>query len=112
MLTFEIDHLDLLSQFYIEWRQTSKLINFSRFLVRSDYAIQVKIGKWLILLKSVPFIKKTIVNQVYIWIWWFWLNFTVLQWMKKNYKISQFSKFSAKVWGCDLGENLIMTKTS
>ena len=52
-----------------------------------------KIWKSLKLLNSVPFIKKTIVNQVYIWIWSFWLNFTALKWMKKNSKISQFSSF-------------------
>ena len=62
-----------------------KISQFSRFLLRSEYAIQVKIWKWLKLLNSVPFIKKPLVNQVYIWIWSFWLTFTVLQWMKKNY---------------------------
>ena len=66
---------------------------FSRFLLRSEYAIQVKIWKWLKLLNSVPFIKKPLVNQVCIWIWSFWLTFTVLQWMKKNSKNSQFSSF-------------------
>ena len=63
---------------------------FSRFLLRSKYAIQVKIWKWLKLLNSVPFIKKPLVNQVCIWIWSFWLTFTVLQWMNKNSKNSQF----------------------
>ena len=66
---------------------------FSRFLLRSEYTIQVKIWKWLMLLNSVPFIKKPLVNQVCIWIWSFWLTFTVLQWMKKNSKNSQFSSF-------------------
>ena len=66
---------------------------FSRFLLRSEYPIQVKILKWLKLLNSVPFIKKPLVNQVCIWIWSFWLTFTVLQWMKKNSKNSQFSSF-------------------
>ena len=66
---------------------------FSRFLLRSEYTIQVKIWKWLILLNSVPFIKKPLVNQVCIWIWSFWLTFTVLQWMKKNSKNIQFSSF-------------------
>ena len=66
---------------------------FSRFLLRSEYAIQVKIWKWLKLLNSVPFIKKPLLNQVYIRIWSFWLTFTVLQWMKKNSKNSQFSSF-------------------
>ena len=70
-----------------------KISQFSRFLLRSEYAIQVKIWKWLKLLNSVPFIKKRLVNQVYIRIWSFWLTFTVLQWMKKNSKNSQFSSF-------------------
>ena len=70
-----------------------KISQFSRFLLRFEYAIQVKIWKWLKLLNSVPFIKKPLVNQVYIRIWSFWLTFTVLQWMKKNSKNSQFSSF-------------------
>ena len=70
-----------------------KISQFSRFLLRSVYAIQVKIWKWVKLLNSVPFIKKPLVNQVYIRIWSFWLTFTVLQWMKKNSKNSQFSSF-------------------
>ena len=32
---------------------------------------------------SVPFIKKTLVNNVYIRIWSSWLIFTFLQWMKR-----------------------------
>ena len=70
-----------------------KISQFSRFLLRSEYPIHVKIWKWLKLLNSVPFMKKPLVNQVYIRIWSFWLTFTVLQWMKKNSKISQFSSF-------------------
>ena len=70
-----------------------KISQFSRFLLRSGYAIQVKIWKWLKLLNSLPFIKKPLVNQVCNWIWSFWLTFTVLQWMKKNSKNSQFSSF-------------------
>ena len=70
-----------------------KISQFSRFLLRSEYAIQVKIWKWLKLLNSVPFIKKTLVNQVYIRIWSFWLTFTVFQWLKENSKNSQFSSF-------------------
>ena len=70
-----------------------KISQFSRFLLRSEYPIQVKIWKSLKLLNSVPFIKKPLVNQVCIWIWSFWLTFTVLQWMKKNSKNSQFSIF-------------------
>ena len=70
-----------------------KISQFSRFLLWSVYPIQVKIWKWLKLLNSVPFIKKPLVNQVCIWIWSFWLTFTVLQWIKKNSKNSKFSSF-------------------
>ena len=81
-----------------------KISEFSRFLLRSEYAIQVKIWKWLKLLNSVPFIKKPLVNQVCIWIWSFWLTFTVLQWMKRNSKNSQFSSFLLR------SENAIQVK--
>ena len=75
----------------LQWMKTNfKISQFSRFLLRSEYAIQVKIWKWLKLLSSVPFIKKTLVNQVYIRIWSFWLTFT--EWRKKS-KISQLSSF-------------------
>ena len=70
-----------------------KIIKFSKFLLRCEYPIQVKIWKWLKLLNSVPFFKKTLVNQVYIRIWSFWLTFTVFQWMKENSKNNQFSSF-------------------
>ena len=74
-------------------KENIKISQFSRFLLRSEYPIQVKISKWLKLLNSVQFIKKPVVNQVYIRIWSFWLTFTVLQWMKRNSKNSQFSSF-------------------
>ena len=81
----------------LQWMKTNiKISQFSSFLLRSEYAIQVKIRKWLKLLSSVPFMKKTLVNQVYIRIWSFWLTFTVLQWMKENSKISQFSSFQLR----------------
>ena len=70
-----------------------KISQFSRFLLRSEFPIQVKIWKWLKLLNSVAFIKKPLVNQVYIRIWSFWLTFTVLQWMKKTPKIVNFQIF-------------------
>ena len=79
---------------FLQWmKKNSKISQFSRFLLRSEYAIEVKIWKWLKLLNSVPFIKKPLVNQVCIWIWSFFLTFRVLQWMKKNSKNSQFSSF-------------------
>ena len=74
-------------------KENIKISQFSRFLLRFRYPIQVKIWKWLKLLNSLPFIKKPLVNQVYIRIWSFWLTFTVFQWMKKNSKNSQFSSF-------------------
>ena len=115
----------------LQWMRTNfKISQFSRFLIRSEYVTHVKIGKWLKLLNSVPFIKKKLVNHVYIRIWSSWLTFTVLQWMKRNFKISQFDwlphlcsewrkssklvnlKISVKVRVCDFGQNLKMTKTS
>ena len=84
----------LLSFTVLQWmKKNSKNSQFSSFLLRSGYTILVKIWKWLKLLNSVPFMKKPLVNQVYIRIWSFWLTFTVLHWMKKNSKNSQFSRF-------------------
>ena len=82
-----------------QWMKTnSKISQFSRFLLRTENAILVKIWKWLKLLNSVPFIKKIIVNQVYIRIWSFLCTFTVLQWMKKNSKMSHYSRFLLRFW--------------
>ena len=89
-----------------------EISQISRFLLRSEFLIQVKIWKWLKLLNSVPFIKKRLLNHVYIRIWSSWLTFTVSEGMKANIKISQFSKISAKVRVSDSGQNLKMTKTS
>ena len=74
-------------------KANSKNSQFSSFLLRSGYAILVKIWKWLKLLNSVPFIKKQFLNHVYIRIWSSSLTFTVSQGMKANMKISQFSGF-------------------
>ena len=96
----------------LQWIKTNfKISQFSRFLLRSGYAILVIIWESLKLLNSFPFIKKTLVNQVYIRIWSFWLTFTVLQWIKKGSKISQFSSFLLRSGFCYLGQNLTMTKT-
>ena len=63
----------------LQWMKTNfKISQFSRFLLRSGYAILVKIWKWWKLLNSVPFIKETRVNHVWNQIWSFWLSFTVL----------------------------------
>ena len=78
----------------LQWVKTNfKISQLSRFLPMFEYAIKVKIWKWLKPLNSVPFIKKTLVNQVYIRIWSSWLTFTVLKWGKTNFKISQLSRF-------------------
>ena len=90
-------HLNLiiLTDFHSFTVNEEKLQNsqFSSFLLRSGYAISIKIWKWLKLPNSYPFIKKRLVNQVYIRIWSSSLTFTVFQWMKKNSKNSQFSSF-------------------
>ena len=70
-----------------------KISQFSKFLLRSEYVIQVKVWKWLKLLNSVPFIEKPLRNHFYIRIWSSWLTFTVSQGMRANIKISQFSRF-------------------
>ena len=93
-------------------KKNSKIGQFSSFLLRSGYAIQVKIWQWLKLLNSFPFSKKTLVNRLYIWIWLFWLTFTALMWMKRNLKKLVNLKISAKVKVYDFGQNLKMTKTS
>ena len=78
----------------LEWMKTNfKISQFSRVLLSTVYAIFVKIWKWLKLLNSFPFIKETLVHPLYIWICWYWLTFTALQWMQRNFKISQFSTF-------------------
>ena len=83
-----------------------KISQFSRFLLRSEYPIQVKIWKWLKLLNSVPFIKKRLLNHIYIQIWSSWLTFKVSQGMKVNIKISQFSRFLLRSHTRTLAENL------
>ena len=83
----------------LQWMKTNyKISQFSRFLLRSWNPIQVEIWKWLKFLNSVLLIKKTWGNQVYNWIWSFWLTFTVLLWMKTNFKISQFWRFLLRSW--------------
>ena len=78
----------------LKWMKTNfKISQFEDFLLRSGYLILVRFWKSLKLLNSVSFIKKTLVNHVYIRIWSSWLAFTALQWMKTNFEISRFSRF-------------------
>ena len=97
----------------LQWmKKNSQNCQFSSFQLRSRYLNLEKIWKWLKLLNSVPFNKKTLVNQVYIRIWSSWQSFTVLQWMKANFKISQFSRFLLRSEYEIQVKNLKMTKTS
>ena len=87
-LTFEVLH-----------RMTTsfKISQFSRFHLWFWYAIHVKIWKWLKLFHSVPFIKKTLVNHVYIRIWSYWLTFTVYS-ERQTPKLVNFQDFSSGMW--------------
>ena len=109
MFIFEFDHLDWLSQIYSEWRQTSKLV-YLKISAKVRVCNSGQIWKLLNLLNSVPFIKKTLLNHVYIEIGSSWLTFTLLQWMKTNFEISPLLRFLLRL--CDSGQNLKMTKTS
>ena len=64
MFIFEYDHPDWLSQFHSEWRQTSKLVNFLDFC--EGPSMRSVLESWKSQ-SSVPFIKKGLVNHVYIW---------------------------------------------
>ena len=88
----------------LQWmKRDFKICQFSRFLLRSEYAIQVKIWKSLKLLNSVPFIKKTLLNQNYFWIWSFdWLSQFCSQWRETPKLVNL--KISAKVWVSDFGK--------
>ena len=96
-----------------QWMKINfKICQYSRFLLRSRFAVLVKIWQWLKLLNSIPYIKKTLVNHVYYRILSFWLTVTVLQSIKANLKFSQFSKFLLRSGYTILVKYLKMTKTS
>ena len=93
MFTIEFDHLDWHFT-VLQWMLTNfKISQFSRFLLRSEHAIQVKFENDENFLILVPFIKTTLLNHLYIWILLFRLTFTALQWKKTNFRISKFSRF-------------------
>ena len=82
---------------FLESRKANfKMSQFLWCLLSHGYAILVRIWKWPKLLNFVPFIKKTHVNHVYSRIWWFLITLTFLQSRKKNFKMSQFSRFLPK----------------
>ena len=88
-------NLIILTDFHSFTVNEEKLQKWSifKFSANVQDAILVKIWKWLKLLYSVPFIKKRLLNHVYIRIWSSSLTFTISQGMKANIKISQFSRF-------------------
>ena len=95
----------------LKWLKTNfKICQFSRVLLRYENAILVKIWKWLKLFNSVPFIKKTLVNQVYIRIWSFeWFSQLYSEWRQASKLVNL--EISAKVRECNSSRNLKMTKT-
>ena len=96
-----------------EWmKMIFKISQFEDFCWGPGMRSCSKFEKWLKLLNCLPFIKKTLVNHVYIRIWPLWLTFTVLKWMKTNFRISQFSRFLLRIRVCNSGQNLKMTTTS
>ena len=60
----------------LQWMKTNfKISQLSGFLLRPCNTILVKIWKWLKLLNSVPFIKKTHANHFYNQIWSYFTDF-------------------------------------
>ena len=81
----------------LQWMGTNfKYSQFSIFLLRSGYAMYVKIWSWLKLLNSISFMKKTLINQVYIRIWSSSLTFTVYIERRQTSKLVTFQDFC---WG-------------
>ena len=110
MFTFEFDHFDWLSQFYSEWRQSSKLVNFkiSADVRVCDFGQNLKITKTS---EFCLFIKNTLVNNISIGLDHFdWLSHFYSEWRQTSKLVNL--KISAKVRVCDFGQNLKMTKTS
>ena len=96
----------------LEWMKTNfKISQFSRFPLRSLYMILVT---YLKMSKNSLFCsihQETQGNHVYNLIRSFWLTVTVLQWRKRNFEISQFSRFLLGRYAI-FNQNLKMTKTS
>ena len=111
MYIFEFDHLDRLSQFHREWRQRSKLVNFKisakvRVSDSGQNLKMIKTSKFCTIHQETT-CKSSLHSNLFILTDFH--SFTVNE--EKLQKKSIF-KFSAKVWVCDLGQNLKMTKTS
>ena len=111
MFPFEFDHLDWLSQFYSEWRQTSKLVNFQDFSWGPSMRFRSKFEKDLNFLILFHSSRKHLQIR-------FTFEFDHLDCLSQFYsEWNQTSKLvylkiSAKVRVRDFVQNLIMTKTS
>ena len=90
MLTIEFDHYDCFWQFNSKWRQTSKLVNLKISAMIRVYDLG-KIWKWLKLLNSIPFIKKTLKIMFTFEFYHFkWLSQFYSEWRQTSkLKISQ-----------------------
>ena len=111
MFTFEFDHFDWLFP-PLQWMNTNfKISQFSKFLLRSEYAIQVKFRKWLnflILFHSSR--KHWQIISTFEFGNFDWLSQLYSEWRQTSNLVS--FKISAKVLLCDFGQDLTMTKTS
>ena len=78
----------------LHWmKENSKYSQFLSFLLRSGYAILVKIWKWLNLLNSYPFIQKRLVNHVlFEFDHLHWLSQCHREWRQKS-KLVNFQDF-------------------
>ena len=107
----EFDHLDWLWQFYGEWRQTSKLVNFQDFCLFPGMQFRWKFEndwKFLILSPSARNTRKSSLHVNLIILTDFH-SFTVNEDKLQN---SSIFKISAKVGVCDSGQDLKMSKIS
>ena len=111
MFIFDFYHLERLSQFYSERRQTSKLVNLniSAKVRVCDFGLNLKNTKTSLFccIHQENTCKSSFHSNLIILTDFH--SFTVNEEKLQNKSIF---KFSAKVWVSDLGQNLIMTKTS
>ena len=105
------DNFDWLSQFYSEWRQTSKLVN----LKISDKVWVCDFGQNLKMIKTSYFCSIHQENTCKSSLHLNFENFELLSQLYSEWRQTSKSvnlKISDKVWVCDFGQNLKMTKTS
>ena len=114
IFTFEFDHLAWLSQFYSEWRETSKLVNLKIFATISCMRFWSKLFQ-IFITKTSEFCSihqentcKSCLHSNII-IFTNFHSFTMNEEKLQNYSIF---KISDQVRVCDSGQNSNMTKTS